>query len=167
MKLKRIVAFAIDVFASSIVVYIITAILKICHIWIIPYIMMMLLYVLMLCKDCYNGQSIGRKIVGIQVFDSKTMKVASPFQCILRNCFYFIYPIEGLVMLCNSLGLRIGDNVAHTQVAESNGGLKEVNYLKIVQAIALVLVAFVFLCILITVCTRNNEKSLWDLLYNY
>ncbi len=167
MKLKRIIAFIIDVFASSAIVYITITILRICHIWIIPYIMMVLLYVLMVCKDCYNGQSIGRKIVGIQVFDSKTMKVASPLKCILRNCFYLIYPIEGLVMLCNSLGLRMGDYATQTKVAEWNADLKEVNYIKIAQAIALVFTVFVLLCVFIVMYTKDSEKGLLDLLYNY
>lgn len=70
-------------------------------------------------------------------------------------------------MLCNSLGLRMGDYATQTKVAEWNADLKEANYIKIAQAIALVFTVFVLLCVFIVMYTKDSEKGLLDLLYNY
>lgn len=105
MKLKRVIAFVIDLFITSVICFIVILFLKKCNVRITSYIVSSIVYVLILCKDCYNGLSIGRRIANIQVFDSKTMKVASPVKCVLRNYFYALHLLEVFFVLFTSSGL--------------------------------------------------------------
>ncbi len=135
MKLKRVIAFIIDLFIISVICFVTVSLLKKCNMRITPYLVLTIADVLILCKDCYNGQSIGRKITRIQVFDSRTMEVASPVKCVLRNYFYSLHFLEVYSMLFTSSEKRIGDRIAKTVVAERNVNLKKVEPRKIVLAV--------------------------------
>lgn len=73
------------------------------------------LFSLFLNKDIFNGKSIGKYIVGLKVVSFKTGDPASPIQCMIRNLFILIWPIEA-VMLFFSPEMRIGDFLAGTRV---------------------------------------------------
>ncbi|MFK7808444.1 MAG: RDD family protein [Saprospiraceae bacterium] len=66
-------------------------------------------------KDIFNGKSIAKRILNLQVVDNKTGKVASPLKCITRNIFCLIWPIETIMSLVNPKR-RIGDYVAGTRI---------------------------------------------------
>jgi len=72
-------------------------------------------FVLYFCKDSINGRSIGKRILKLQVVNNATDAPASPVQCLVRNLFCIIWPIEVLVTLGNP-NRRIGDYVAGTKV---------------------------------------------------
>ena len=118
---------------------------------------------LILCKDCYNGLSIGRRIANIQVFDSKTMKVASPVKCVLRNYFYALHLLEVFFVLFTSSGLRIGDHITGTKVAERNMNLKEVDLRKIVLAVSGVIAIILLMGVIIYI--RASSLGRMDLWY--
>ncbi len=73
------------------------------------------IYALYFCKDSFNGKSPGKKIMGLQVVNHKTMLPANPWRCIVRNLFSIFWPIEAIVALANP-SRRIGDFVAGTEV---------------------------------------------------
>ncbi|MBW7913273.1 MAG: RDD family protein, partial [Taibaiella sp.] len=73
------------------------------------------MYAIYFCKDNFNGKSPGKKIMGLQVVNNKTMQPANPWRCIVRNLFCIFWPIEFIVALANP-GRRIGDFVAGTAV---------------------------------------------------
>ena len=122
MKTKRFIAFIIDIIVGFLFFYLSFFVLCFIHasVDLISSIPISLLYTFMCSKDCINGMSFGKYIVGIQTIDSRTLKVATPVQCMLRNLFCIIWPIEFFGMLFNSTGLRIGDQVAHTKVVKRN-----------------------------------------------
>lgn len=70
-----------------------------------------------LCKDSINGRSIAKRILKMQVIDNRTGRPASPLQCVIRNLFCILWPVEVLVTL-GSPERRIGDMVAGTRVDE-------------------------------------------------
>ena len=70
---------------------------------------------LTLNKDFFNGRSIAKRILSIQILDAKSGKTASELQCVIRNMFVFIGPIEGLVAYSKP-EKRIGDLLANTKV---------------------------------------------------
>ncbi|MBQ2857060.1 MAG: RDD family protein [Bacteroidaceae bacterium] len=76
----------------------------------------MLFYSLFACKDCYNGASLGKYLLKIQIIDSKTLKAASPLKCVVRNYFLFVWIVELFMMLYSPQGRRIGDFVTNTKV---------------------------------------------------
>ena len=78
-----------------------------------------------ICKDCYKGMSFGKRIMGIQVINSKNLRIASPLRCVIRGfCSYFGL-IELIVLLSNSQGVRIGDYLASTKVVLRNPELQQ------------------------------------------
>lgn len=71
--------------------------------------------VLYLCKDCFNGRSLAKRALKLQVVDIKSGRVASPIKCLIRNLFIIVWPIEIIAILINP-NRRIGDLVAGTRV---------------------------------------------------
>jgi uncharacterized RDD family membrane protein YckC len=69
------------------------------------------------CKDTFNGRSIAKRILKLQVVDNATGNAASPLQCLVRNIFCVVWPIEGIVALVNT-NRRIGDRVAGTRLVQ-------------------------------------------------
>lgn len=163
MKLKRVIAFVIDLFITSVICFIVILFLKKCNVRITSYIVSSIVYVLILCKDCYNGLSIGRRITNIQVFDSKTMKVASPVKCVLRNYCYALHLFEVFFVQFTSSGLRIGDRITGTKVAERNMNLKEVDLRKIVLAVSGVIAIILLMGVIIYI--RASSLGRMDLWY--
>jgi uncharacterized RDD family membrane protein YckC len=75
-------------------------------------------------KDAFNGRSISKRILKLQVVDNATGQVASPLKCFIRNIFCIIWPIEAIVALINP-GRRIGDRVAGTRLVYYNPALEQ------------------------------------------
>jgi uncharacterized RDD family membrane protein YckC len=48
-------------------------------------------FALYFCKDMFNGRSISKRILKLQLVDNKTGEVASPLQCLVRNLFCIIW----------------------------------------------------------------------------
>lgn len=67
------------------------------------------------CKDLVNGRSLAKRILKLQLVDNKTGEVASPLQCVVRNVFCIIWPVEVIVAMVNPRR-RIGDRVAGTRL---------------------------------------------------
>lgn len=99
------------------------------------------LFSLFLNKDISFGKSIGKAFVGLRVVSSKTGSPASPIQCMIRNLFVLIWPLEAL-MLFLSPKRRIGDFVAGTKV-EENIEIHRETKRRYVQSILSLVVAFI------------------------
>jgi uncharacterized RDD family membrane protein YckC len=93
---------------------------------------------LLIADGLFNGKSIGKQLVGLQTTIPQRNKQASFRESIIRNfplliayLFLLFIPIVGwvlfsmliglelLLMIGNEKGLRIGDELAHTQVVDS------------------------------------------------
>lgn len=91
--------------------------------------------VYLLLKDCFNGQSLGKWIVGIKIVDMNN-HTAAPNQTVMRNLFwilvcvlplfykylilisFFIILSEYVGILRDPLGQRLGDRMSLTRVAD-------------------------------------------------
>ncbi|MDR0865022.1 MAG: RDD family protein [Candidatus Symbiothrix sp.] len=71
-------------------------------------------YSLFFCKDIINGQSIGKRILKLQVVDEKGFPV-SLLNIILRNIIALLQPIDALYIINNN-GKRLGDIICKTKV---------------------------------------------------
>ena len=82
-----------------------------------PYIQMLMILMLVpyFFKDSFNGRSLAKRMLKLQVVDNTTGEVASVGKCFVRNIFIIIWPVEVLVSLF-SPQRRIGDMVAGTKV---------------------------------------------------
>jgi hypothetical protein len=66
-------------------------------------------------KDIFNGRSIAKRILKIQVIDHKSNQAASPLKCLVRNLTIPIWPIEVIFVLVNPKR-RLGDKIAGTRI---------------------------------------------------
>lgn len=143
MKKKRMIAFGIDIITIAILMIII----MLCFIPItIPnkaMAMSMFATMLIICKDCYNGTSIGKYIMNIQIKDIKSRKPASPLKCVIRNYMYFLGIVEVAIFLCSKNSNRIGGHITQTIVEENIEKNGNIIVYKILISIAIVIVIFI------------------------
>ena len=84
-----------------------------------------------------GGRSIGKRLAGLQTVLPRTREVAGFRESIIRNlplgCAYLLFPVpylgwavasllvgfEALLIVGNDQGLRVGDDLAHTQVLDA------------------------------------------------
>ena len=92
----------------------------------------------LLVADGFSGQSIGKRLIGLQTWVSKLHASAGFKDSIIRNMplavgylawqipylgwlgTAAVFSIEALLIIGNDRGLRIGDELAHTQVVNEN-----------------------------------------------
>lgn len=67
----------------------------------------------------FKGRSLGKRIFGLYVYDKKSFGKANAKQRCLRNIFFFLYFIDGILLLAT--GQTIGDRVAGTLVTSKQG----------------------------------------------
>ena len=73
--------------------------------------------VILVIKDSLKGQSIGKRVLKLQVISANGENVnASIGALILRNIFIIIWPVELLLMIAGQE--RIGDRIAKTKVMD-------------------------------------------------
>ena len=87
MKSKRFVAFIIDMAIAVILAIFVYVTLRCFNINSFSFIGAPFAWVLLICKDCFNGMSVGKRFVGIQIIDSTNREIASPAKCVIRNLF--------------------------------------------------------------------------------
>ena len=81
--------------------------------------MFVLLAVVVLRDWLLRGRSLGKRIFGLYVYDQETLQKAHPKQLFLRNVFFFLYPIDGILLLIT--GRTVGDRAANTVVLTKDG----------------------------------------------
>ena len=65
-----------------------------------------------------KGRSVAKRILGLQVIDVQTNALPSVSKLILRNLFFFLYPIEALMLLATNRTL--GDTASGTTIVDKN-----------------------------------------------
>lgn len=113
---KRIVSILIDHVILTLVIIVIGAIYAALsifssdHFFIIMGLTMVIVYS---NKDFLNGQSFGKRKMGLYIIDIKTGQKASVFKCFMRNLTLLLWPVEFIILLINP-NKRIGDHLANT-----------------------------------------------------
>lgn len=65
----------------------------------------------------FKCRSLGKRILGLYVYNKKSLTPASKKQCFLRNIFLCLCLIDGIILL--AMGETIGDLVANTFVTSN------------------------------------------------
>lgn len=76
----------------------------------------------------FKGRSLGKRIFGLHVYNKNSLEQASTKQRFLRNIFFFLYFIDGILLLVT--GQTIGDHVAGTLVTSKQGFESYTNEMK-------------------------------------
>ncbi len=84
--------------------------------YILIFILLVFLYIItFVFRDViFMGRSVGKRIFRLFVLDKNTNEKASVSQRIIRNLFFFIYPVDGIVLIITKES--IGDKIANTIV---------------------------------------------------
>lgn len=78
-------------------------------------IMVIASFVVFLLRDyLFNGRSIGKRILKLRVVDADTLSAPSAKQLIVRNLFFFLYPVDCLSLI--SSGKSLGEKATCTAV---------------------------------------------------
>lgn len=85
-------------------------------------IMMLLVFlypVIFVFRDLiFRGRSVGKRLFKLHILDKNTNEIASKKQKIIRNLFFFIYFVDGIVLI--STKESIGDRIANTIVVKNS-----------------------------------------------
>lgn len=70
-----------------------------------------------LLRDAIFKRSPAKRLLKLYIYDAKTLQPATGEQCVLKNLFFFFYPIDGLILLFSgkSLGERVADVVVTSE----------------------------------------------------
>ena len=129
----------------------------------------------------FGGTSIGKRIFGLVVVDEKTLKKASLTQSLFRGIFFFIYNIDGLILLVS--GKSIGDMAFGTVVLSKkeldalNEGLaynvelqpKKTSTAKIIVTVVAICLAFllVLIGVIFAMLESRKDSEEYKLAYDY
>lgn len=143
MRIKRLMAFCIDLVVAALLAILLNGILLSFNVKVITPMIAIVAWFILICKDCFGGVSIGRRIIGIQVISADTRKIANPVKCVLRNVFYFLTFVECIAMYYNSDSRRLGDYISHTEVAPYDNTLQKPNLSQSFLAIVYALIGLI------------------------
>lgn len=108
------------------------------------------LFVIYFCKDCIGGRSAAKRILKLAVVDKNSSAAASSLQCVVRNLFVIVWPVEVIVALFNQQQ-RIGDRLAGTKLSYYDpNAAGQINILHIAIAI-LIATGFSYLLMALSV----------------
>lgn len=130
----------------------------------------------------FGGVSIGKRIFGLTVVDSKTLGKTSVTQRLFRGIFFFIYHIDGIILLVS--GKSVGDMAFNTLVLSKkelnalNEGLayntelkpqKNLSTAKILVSVFAVFLAFLLALIGVIFAMLESQKDSeeYKLAYDY
>ncbi|MBQ8538972.1 MAG: helix-turn-helix domain-containing protein [Ruminococcus sp.] len=129
VKFKRILAFLIDWNIAGLIVLALLLSLFVFYdklglmsdgvIAPVGFLTMLLYPVLVIMRDfMWGGRSLGKRITGLVILDLNTASMPKKSKLLLRDLFFFLQNIDGIVMLVS--GKSIGDYVAHTVVVQTS-----------------------------------------------
>ena len=124
IRLKRMIAFILDwnitLFPFVLVFILLTTFLQSQSsinpaIVFLAFLIIILAFLAFILRDViFKGRSLGKRIFGLYIYDKYSLQPTTVKQRFLRNIFFFIYPVDGIVLLAS--GESMGDRVANTVV---------------------------------------------------
>ncbi len=123
MKLRRILAWVIDwnlcgipALIYSLIFRAITEAQGLNAVYALIFVLFVLSYpALFVVRDVlFRGRSIAKRIFKLRVIDSETNELPSKQKLIIRNLFFFIYPVEAILLIATNKSM--GDMVTNTTV---------------------------------------------------
>ena len=123
MKFKRMLAWIIDynLYGLPAIVYAIifrkiTETQGLNPLYAIIFVILVLSYpVIFVFRDViFKGRSIAKRILNLQVIDNETNALPSKQKLVIRNLFFFIYPVDAIILIVTKKS--IGDTATNTTI---------------------------------------------------
>lgn len=162
MVIKRLLAFGVDLMSIVVIVNVLFLSTYIIKSQFLLQFLSALMITLLLCKDCMNGQSIGKRVMKLQVVDSNTEENISAVRHIVRNLFLPLWYIEILILMI-SKEKRIGDYVAKTKVISNDASVGKIQLDK--NTLFAILLCFIVILLLSFVLFRLIDSPMLQLLF--
>ncbi|MBQ7345440.1 MAG: RDD family protein [Oscillospiraceae bacterium] len=127
-----------------------------------------------LLRDVPRGRSIGKRIMKLYVCDQTTMEIPATGRRIKRSLFFFLYPIDTVLLLVT--GQTIGDRVAHTAVLSASAMeerrqspvAKHKTRRTVITILAIVLLFMIILiCAVFLLLEAQKDTPEYKLAYDY
>lgn len=161
MIIKRLIAFILDLVIIAIIMNVILFATQTIDSPILLQLLSALIVTLLLCKDCINGQSVGKKIMKIQVVDKKSKTEISNIRSIVRNAFVIFWIIEIMVLFI-SKDKRIGDYIVKSEVI----GYDKIKKTELNRStLYAILICFCFVFALLFIVYNLLHSSIFQLLF--
>lgn len=161
MILKRLIAFLIDLLLIAIIVNMFFFATQTVKSQLLVQFLSAMMVTMLLCKDCINGKSAGKRIMKIEIANEKEGEKISAVSCIVRNIFVVLWIIEIFVLFI-SKEKRIGDYVAKTKVV-SNSKVEKIKLDK--NALLTILLCFCIIFLFMFLVFNIFNSSSFELLY--
>lgn len=161
MILKRLIAFLIDLLLIAIIVNMFFFATQTVKSQLLVQFLSAMMVTMLLCKDCINGKSAGKRIMKIEIANEKEGEKVSAVSCVVRNIFVVLWIIEILVLFI-SKEKRIGDYVAKTKVV-SNSKVEKIKLDK--NALLTILLCFCIIFLFMFLVFNIFNSSSFELLY--
>lgn len=104
-----------------------------------------------------GGRSVGKRLLGLAVVDRKTGAPASGQQLLLKNLFFFLYPIDGGFLLFS--GRSLGERATGAAVIRSREPAGPIAGKRFIKVAAVILAIAIPFAMLISFCL-NGVKEL-------
>lgn len=117
---------------------------------------MLITMLLYMAKDCINGVSIGKWVMGIRVRDEKNAnEIPSIGRLFLRNIPIIVWPVEFIILAASTDKKRLGDKFAKTIVVKNPN--KPTKMVRIVPLIAIVLCFIASFIYFLSAVMKNSD----------
>lgn len=107
-------------------------------------------------KDCFNGVSAGKWMMGIMIRDENNQNEIPSFgRLFLRSLFIIIWPIEFIMLATNNQKKRLGDKVTNTVVLKKS--IKPTKLPRILVLVGVGVAFFIFLFLFVGSTIKNSD----------
>lgn len=117
----------------------------------------------------FGGRSLAKRMFGLYILDMNTRQTATLGQRICKNLFNFMYPIDGMFLICTDRSL--GDRLARTIVVSKSKDtvIDSAIHKKANKKIIIIIAAYVLLVALVFVGFQQRIKTTdeYKIAYNY
>lgn len=126
MKLRRILAWIIDWNLCCIPALIYTLMLKsitetqgLKAVYVLIFVLFVFsIFTLFVVRDAiFKGRSVAKRIFKLRVIDNETNELPEKKKLVVRNLFFFIYPVDAILFIANNK--PIGDRITNTTVVNN------------------------------------------------
>lgn len=162
MVIKRLLAFGIDLMIIIVIENVLFLTTYIIKSQFTMQFFSALMITLLLCKDCINGQSFGKRVMKLQVVDSNTEENISAVRHIVRNLFLPLWCIEILILMI-SKKKRIGDYIAKTKVISNHASVGKIQLDR--NTLFVILLCFIVIFLLMFILFNLIDSPILQLLF--
>lgn len=160
-RFRRLIAYCIDLALSFLIVLPLTRVADILPTGVMTFLVLFCVFgvfAMLLGRDyVFCGRSIGKRILGLAVVERRFGTPAAGRQLLLKNLFFFIYPVDLGFLLFS--GRSLGERATGTAVIRSREAAPLVEKKRLLRVIAVLTVLAGVFCLILSIAMAAIEKT--------